>query len=84
MELRHGRYSLCSGSPFFRKFLNLSHWFREKLLTLETPNVKERFMFSEKSLLSLPERISSDDIRIPIDPFEEKLQKINDQLKGLI
>jgi len=70
--------------PFFRKLLNLSHWFRAKLLTLETPNVKERFMFSEKSLLSLPVWISSEDIQITIHPFEEKLQKINAQLKGLI
>jgi hypothetical protein len=59
------------------KFLSLSHWLRAKLLTLETPNVKERFMFSGKSLISLPEWISSDDIQITIDPYEEKLQQIN-------
>ncbi|MBX9804316.1 MAG: hypothetical protein K2Y18_01030 [Alphaproteobacteria bacterium] len=58
------------------KFLSLSHWFRAKLLTLKTPNVKEKFMFSEESLLSLPEWISSNDIHISIDLYEDKLQKL--------
>jgi hypothetical protein len=63
-------------AEYIEKFLSLSHWIRAKLLILETPNVKERFMFPEKSLISLPEWISSDGIHLLIEPFGDKLQNL--------
>lgn len=62
------------------KFLSLSHWFRKKLLILQTPNVKEKSLFSEETLLSLPAWINSDDVHMTIDPLGDKLLKINDQI----
>lgn len=60
-----------------QKFLSLSHWFRKKLLILQTPNVKEKSLFSEDTLLSLPSWVNSDDVHITIDHLEDKLLKTN-------
>jgi hypothetical protein len=56
-----------------QEFLRLSHWIREKLLSLETPNVKGKALFSKENILSLPPWVTSDDVNIPIHPFEDKL-----------
>lgn len=62
-------------------FLSLSHWIRNKLLKLKTPNIKENSLFPDKALLPLPAWVNSDDVHVSIEPFEHKLQKINDSLQ---
>lgn len=59
-------------------FLSIAHWVRERLLTLETPNIRDKSLFQEKTLLSLPSWVTSHDIKIHIDPFEQKLHEINE------
>jgi hypothetical protein len=61
-----------------RSFLSLSHWVRKKLLSFHTPNIKQKSSFSEEVLLSLPTWINSDDLQISLDPFEDKLQELNE------
>lgn len=62
------------------RFLKISHWFRKKLLPLETPNTKEKFLFPEKSLIPLPVWVNSDGLDILIEPFEDIVQEIQAQL----
>jgi len=62
------------------KFLKVSHKLRTKLLTLETPNSKEKNLFTPSSLIPLPDWVSSDDIHITVEPLEEKLRHIREQL----
>lgn len=76
MEENSPSFSLAEPEQI-QKFLSLSHWFRKKLLILQTPNVKEKSLFSEEILLSLPSWVNSDDVHIAIDPLEDKLLKIN-------
>jgi len=63
------------------RFLKIAQWFRTRFLMLETPNVKEKNLFSEETILSLPSWVNSDEIDIPIQPFEEKLQEFYKALK---
>ncbi len=58
-------------------FLRLSHWVRQNLLGLQTPNVKATSIFSEELLVPLPSWVNSEGLDVPIAPFEEKLQEIN-------
>jgi hypothetical protein len=51
------------------------------LWTRQTPNVKDNALFSEGTLLHLPAWVNSEGIDIPIDPFENKLQEIEAELK---
>jgi hypothetical protein len=60
-----------------QEFLRISHWMREKLLSLETPNIRGKSLFQEATLLPLPSWINSDGLHIPVDPLEGKLQEIN-------
>jgi len=76
MEENSPSFSLAEPEQI-QKFLSLSHWFRKKLLILQTPNVKEKSLFSEDTLLSLPSWVNSDDVHIIIDPLEDKLLKAN-------
>ena len=64
-----------------QSFLSLSHWIRKKLLSFETPNIKEKSLFSEEGLLPLPAWVNSDDVHIPLEPFAVKLEEINDSEK---
>jgi hypothetical protein len=63
-------------------FLKHSHWLRCQLLCLETPNIKEKRLFTEDTLLPLPSWVDSHDIHIPIDPFPDKLQAIIAQARS--
>lgn len=71
---REGRFSLTLIQ--IERFLKLSHLFRTKLVCLQTPNVKNKTFLTEETLISLPTWINSDDIDLPIEPYEEKIQEI--------
>lgn len=76
MEEREPSFSMPNPQQI-KEFLNLSHWFREKLLSLQTPNIKDKSLFPEATLLPLPLWITPDEVHTPIDPFEDKLLEIN-------
>jgi hypothetical protein len=77
LDLMDSHLSLINPNTI-ETFLSIAHWVREKLLTLETPNVKGKSLFQEKTLLSLPSWVTSHDIKIHIDHFEQKLHQINE------
>ncbi len=62
------------------QFLSIAHWFRNKLLCLETPNVKERHFLSDQILIPLPDGITSDAVNIPIEPYQDIIERIEAQL----
>ena len=57
-----------------QEFLSLSHWIREKLLSLQTPNIKAKSLFSEEVLCPLPPWVESDKVGIALQPYEDKLE----------
>ncbi len=59
-----------------KRLLSLSHWFRKQLLSLKRPNVKENVFLLEEDLFPLPLWVQSDDIDLPIEPFEEKIREV--------
>lgn len=59
-------------------FLKTAHWLKKELLRIERPNTKQNIMFAEETFLALPSWVNSDDIKIPIEPFQDKLQEIDD------
>lgn len=72
-------------SPFYleepdqiEKFLKSACWFRERLFPLKNPNVKDKVLFGEETLLSLPPWITSQGIDVPVEPFEEKLRQLQE------
>ena len=58
------------------RFLSIAHWFREKLLSLERRNVKDKIFLSEGNICPLPAWIQSDNIDFSIELSEEKFQKV--------
>jgi len=81
MEENNPSFSLTCPEKI-QSFLSLSHWVRKKLLSFRTPNIKQKSSFSQEALLSLPVWINSDDLQISIDPFEDKLQELNELWKN--
>jgi hypothetical protein len=61
---------------YIEKFLSIAHWFREKLLSLERDNVKDKVFLSEENICPLPIWVQSDDIDFSLELSEEDLQKI--------
>lgn len=82
MKEKNSSFSL-NQPEHIEAFLSLSYWIRNKLLKLKTPNIKENSLFADKTLLSFPAWVNSEDIHVSIEPFEHKLQKINTSLKKL-
>ena len=80
---RYPYFTLTKPSQI-EKFLKLSHKLRTKLLTLETPNSKEKNLFTPSSLMPLPDWIDSDDIHITVEPLEDKLRYLKEQLSTAI
>lgn len=77
--LREDKLLLSPRTPRdIKKFLEVSDWFRTKLLSFLTPNVKEMSFFLEEELLPLPPWVNGKDVKIPLQPLEKKLQAIND------
>lgn len=65
------------------KFLCTSLWFRERLLWLYKPNVKGNIFFTEEMLIKLPAWVNVREIEIPIQPFKDKLQELQNKLSGI-
>ena len=59
-----------------KRFLSLAHWFRQKLLALKRPNVKESVFLLEENLCPLPPWVQSEGIDFPIDPDQEKIREV--------
>ena len=85
----HMEQKVSQGRPSFftlkapqqiEQFLSLSHWFRKKLLGLETPNVKEKLFFSDQTLIPLPDWIMSDKVNISIEPYQDIIERIEAQV----
>lgn len=82
---------LEENSPLFKlntpeqikEFFSLAQWIRQELLYLQTPNVKGKSLFSEETLLPLPSWVTINDIDLALDPFEDKLQEINAQIRKI-
>jgi len=55
------------------RFLILAHWLRVKFLELETPNSKEKNLFSEEAIIPLPVWVNSNEIHIPIESYKDKI-----------
>jgi len=60
-----------------QRFLNISHWFRKNLLSLKTPGINEKVLFSEEDLVSLPLWAQGDEIDIPAEPFDNEIHEID-------
>lgn len=67
--------TIYSPLEFADKFLKLAHWFRKHLLLLEKPNVADKVFLKEEDLYPLPAWVQSNDIDIPIEPFQEKIKE---------
>jgi hypothetical protein len=80
---RHPCFTLTKPSQI-EKFLKVSHKLRRMLLILETPNSKEKNLFTPTSLIPLPDWVGSDDIHITVEPLEDKLRYLKDQLSAAI
>lgn len=61
------------------KFLKFSLEVREMLLELQARNSKEKTLFTESSLILLPDWVNSDDIHIPVEPYVDKVQAFDAQ-----
>jgi len=59
-----------------QEFLKLSEWVRQKLLSIQTPNIKEKTLFSEDSFLPLPPWINLDDFNYHLDPLQDRLEEL--------
>jgi len=59
-----------------QRFLNISHWFRKKLLSLNISSNKVNISFSEEDLVSLPSWIQGNEIDIPVEPFDNKIHEM--------
>lgn len=81
MEENNPYFSLTDPQKI-QQFFNLSRGIQQKLLSVETPNVKEKSLFSNESFLPLPSTVYSDHIPIPIIPFRHKLKEITDYYSG--
>jgi len=81
MEENNPCFSLADPQKI-QELFNFSQGIRHKLLLVETPNVKEKSLFSEESFLSLPSWVYSDDILIPVKPFQNKLDDLTDYIKN--
>jgi hypothetical protein len=63
------------------EFLKTAHWLRKRLLGIKTPNTKMKIMFSEEALLPLPLWVESDNLDIPLEPFQERLEEIENDVR---
>lgn len=61
--------------PFedMQKVLTLTQWFRNELLQLQTPNVKEKAFLEEDNLIDLPSWLVPLNTDILTDVFREKI-----------
>jgi hypothetical protein len=75
MKRRDSLFSL-KNPDHIAMFLRISHWFREVILSLGTPNIREKSHFLSNPLLALPSWVDSNEVDIPINHSEDKLKEI--------
>jgi hypothetical protein len=80
MEENNPCFSLTDPQKI-QEFFNLSHGIQQKLLSVKTPNIKEKSLFLNESFLPIPSWAYSDDIPISIIPFRHKLKEITDYIE---
>jgi hypothetical protein len=64
-----------------KAFLKTAQWIREKLLSIRTPNIKDKILFSQESLIPLPSWVNSQDVNIPLEPFQDIIKELEEQLR---
>jgi hypothetical protein len=62
-----------------KRFLSISEWIKEKLLSIRTPNVKEVRMFLKEDFLDLPAWIEVDKVDLRLEPFQDKLNELDEK-----
>lgn len=65
-----------------KRFLSISEWLKERLITVQTMNIKKERLFLEENFFSLPAWIQLENVDIPLEPFEGKLKEINDMIEA--
>lgn len=65
-----------------KRFLSISQWLKEKLLAVQTTNVKNEHLFLQENFFPLPAWLQLDNVDIPLEPFEDKLKEINDTIES--
>jgi hypothetical protein len=65
-----------------QEFLEQSYWIRQKLLLIQTPNAKQKCLFTEDSLIPVRPWVKLDNSSFPLEPFQDKLDEINEFIKN--
>lgn len=65
-----------------KRFLSISQWLKEKLLAVQTTNVKNEHLFLQENFFSLPVWLQLDNVDIPLEPFKDKLKEINNMIES--
>lgn len=65
-----------------KRFLSISEWLKERLIAVQTMNVKKERLFLQENFFSLPTWLQLDKVDIPLEPFEGKLKEINDMIEA--
>ncbi|MEI8295748.1 MAG: hypothetical protein WCG04_04420 [Alphaproteobacteria bacterium] len=81
LQLMNKTSFTLTSSGQIAEFLSLAHWVREKLLVIQTPNVKDNVLLDEDDLVPLPPWVNSDNVRISLDPIAYKLRESQDLLR---
>jgi hypothetical protein len=69
-------FGLTEGAQILR-FFQYAHKLKTELMALELRHRKEKNLFTQGSLIPLPDWVESDDIDITIEPFADRLQTLN-------
>lgn len=65
-----------------KHFLSIAAWLKEKLIAVQTMNIKKERLFLEENFFSLPTWIQLEKVDLPLEPFEDKLKEINDMIEA--
>lgn len=75
-------FDLIQPTDKIERFLRLSQWFGKRIFSIETPNIKEKNLFLDGGPLSLPSWIKDDEINLPIEIVEERVEEIRREMRG--
>lgn len=59
-----------------QRFITIAQWFRNSLLLLERRNVKGKVFLKGEALCPLPNWVQFQEIKLPIEPFKERVREI--------
>lgn len=74
--------SLLNTPDQIKRFLSLSAWLKEKLIAVQTMNIKKERLFLEENFFPLPTWIQLEKVDILLEPFENKLKEINNMIES--